>query len=182
MWKKALMLALSLGLMTAANLRMYCTVSVCGQELDGLYTRKAVERGRLVSTLAAEEILRDKASPPIPDIRLKPSISKPSRQSGELTDALLRATNGVDVTYGVYVKQQRMGAVEDAAELRAQLNSFITNQLPTWAVSGQISEKLNIVRQYSRAGQTTGTADMVLLITGAAPVFYSDGDGYVNRA
>ncbi len=182
MWQKLLLLLPALLLTAAANVRFCCAASVCGQEADVLYSPEALERALRVSSMAAEEILEGEAVSPLSSIRLKPCIRRPLGTSAELTDALLRATAGVDVSYGVYVKNQRMGSVEDREQLEKELDEFITNQLPTWAVSGEVSEKLNFQRQYSRAGKTTDTADMVLLITGAAPVFYSDGNGYVNLA
>ena len=36
--------------------------------------------------------------------------------------------------------------------------------------------------QYSRTGSETNEDDMILLVTGMAPVLYSDGSGYVSMA
>ena len=62
-------------------------------------------------------------------------------------------------------------------ELYNKLRSFIRNQMPTTAVSGTISGKLSIQRLYSRQGQETNYRDMVLLVSGMAPVIYLDENG-----
>ena len=45
-----------------------------------------------------------------------------------------------------------------------------------------MSRELAIRRLYTRDGYLTPTGDMVLLITGAAPVFYYDQTGRFARA
>lgn len=176
------MLILALGLTAAANLRLCCEVSVDGRTLDGLYAPVELAAGRRAALLAAEEILRENAVLPRLETRYTLSLSRPPRQTARLSDALLRATEGVAANQGVYLDAERMGAVESAAQLRSRLGRFIKNQLPTWAVSGAVSGRLSFSTEYGRAGSETDYDDMVLLICGAAPVFYSDGDGYTSRS
>lgn len=52
--------------------------------------------------------------------------------------------------------------------------------MPTWAVNGYLSRGVEFRTQYSRTGSETNEDDMILLVTGMAPVLYSDGSGYVS--
>ncbi|MBR1456937.1 MAG: hypothetical protein IJ594_07235, partial [Oscillospiraceae bacterium] len=94
-----------------------------------------------------------------------------------LTDALLRACPGLTLADGVFVNGVRLGTVEDGAVLRERLRASILGQMPNAAVSGNISGELQIRPVYSRAGHETNYDDMVLLISGMAPVIYLDADG-----
>ena len=182
MWKKLLLLVLAAGLTAAANTRMCCSVKIDGQELDGVYSPGAVTLGRHVAALTADEIVREDAE--YPELRRHYSLclGRPSGTVAALSDAVLRRTGGVDITDGVYVDGERLGAVEDGELLCRRLSEFITNQLPLWADAGDISGDLDIYSQYSRAGELTDVDDMVLLISGMAPVYYYDYDGHISRA
>ena len=94
-----------------------------------------------------------------------------------LTDSLLRAVKGVTVSDEVIVNGIRIGTVADGDYLQAALESYIQNQMPLAAVTGNISGKLELRRVYTRAGEDTPYRDMILLITGMAPVVYVDADG-----
>ena len=182
MWKKLLLLVLAAGLTAGVNLRPCCTLSVNGRALEGEYSPGAVTRGSYVAALAADEIVQGRASYPYVKSRVSLCFGRPEGETKTLTDELLKSTPGVEKNEAVYVDGERMGSVSDGAELRERLNLFIINQLPTWAVSGRISGNLELCPQYSRVGQTTNTDDMVLLISGMAPVYYFDGKGYMSRA
>ena len=49
--------------------------------------------------------------------------------------------------------------------------------MPQTAVSGNISGRLELRRVYTRADANTDDADMLLLVTGMAPVIYLDSAG-----
>ena len=89
----------------------------------------------------------------------------------------LRAVTGVELADVVYVNGTRLGIVEDGERLLEKLGTFIGSQQPHAAVSGSISGKLEIIRHYSRSNRVTKDEDMILLITGMAPVFYVDANG-----
>ena len=76
----------------------------------------------------------------------------------------------------------RLGSVPDSAEFQTGLDSYIRNTMPTWAVNGYLSRGVEFRTQYSRTGSETNEDDMILLVTGMAPVLYSDGSGYVSMA
>ena len=110
------------------------------------------------------------------------SLRRPSEDDEVATDALLRATEGIAVRDHVYVGGRPLGYVRDWEALRERLRGFIADTRPTWASGGTLGAELTIRRQYTREGYVTPLGDMLLLITGAAPVFYYDGTGRFARA
>ena len=131
---------------------------------------------------AAEEILPGFADMPETERHYMLSLSRPDGSRAELADALLRSTPGVTVNSAVYVGGVRLGNVPDSAEFQTGLDSYIRNTMPTWAVNGYLSRGVEFRTQYSRTGSETNEDDMILLVTGMAPVLYSDGSGYVSMA
>ena len=109
-------------------------------------------------------------------------FSKPSSDARQLTDTLLRATAGIVLRDEVRVDGVPLGWVADGEALREALTAYISNTLPVWASGGVLSRELAIRRLYTRDGYLTPTGDMVLLITGAAPVFYYDQTGRFARS
>ena len=182
MWKKFLLLALALGFGLAANMHLCCSLWVDGQELAGLYSPVDADRARTAASAAAEEIVAGPAQTPQLSRRYRLSLHPPGGAVPELSAALLDATPGVERSQGVYVSGVYLGSVADREELLSSLRQFITGQLPTWAETGYLSQELITRPQYGRAGSQTPVEDMVLLVSGMAPVMYSDGQGYVARA
>ena len=72
---------------------------------------------------------------------------------------------------------RRVGAVTDAAAFRQKLRGYIDNTVPDWAWGGVLSKPLRTERCYGRTGFASTPSDMVLLVTGLAPVFYYDAEG-----
>jgi len=177
MWKKLVLSALALFLMAAANLNCRCRVSIGGMELEGLYSPRAVDRCIEVARITAEEILSSKAVLPKVERNYSLGLGGYSGDNIRMTDALLRASNGVGLLDGVYVNGLRIGAVEDGERLRAMLTNHIRDLMPSSAVYGSYTEELDIRRQYCRASDEASCADMVLLVSGIAPVIYTDSDG-----
>lgn len=182
MGKKILFLVLALGFMALANLRLCCSVTVDGQELEGLYSPFTADRGQRAAQAAAEEILEGPALLCQAERRWKLSLRPASGQAPQLSAALLEATAGVELTQGVYVDGVYLGSVSHKAELQNELKQFIQAQLPTWAETGYLSQGIDFREQFGRSGSTTPVEDMVLLCSGMAPVLYSDGKGYVAMA
>lgn len=177
MRKRWLILGLALLMLLGANLRPVYRVSVAGELLPGLYTLRDTEDCAEAARTAAEEIL-DNSAPPLQmrrslRLRLRTADGDPAL----LVDALLRSTKGVTVSDEVIVNGIRLGTVADGDYLRASLKNYIEGQMPMAAVSGSISGKLELRRVYTRQGEDIPYRDMVLLITGVAPVFYVDADG-----
>ncbi len=177
MRKRWLLLGLALLMLLGANLRPAYRVSVDGERMPGLYTLPEALACVDAAQTAAEEILDNSA--PLPPMRRSFRLSLRAADGDPvlLVDALLRATRGVAVSDEVIVNGVRLGTVEDGDYLQAALRSYIRNQMPMAAVSGNIGGKLELRRVYTREGCDTPYRDMVLLITGTAPVVYLDAEG-----
>ena len=65
----------------------------------------------------------------------------------------------------------------DAAAFRAKLRAHIENTVPDWAWGGVLSKPLRVERCWGRTGYASAPGDMVLLVTGIAPVLYYDAEG-----
>ena len=182
MWKKLLLLTLALGFGLAANMHLCCSLWVDGQELAGLYSPLDADRARTAAGAAAEEIVSGPAQQPRLSLRYRLRLRPASGTVPEISAALLDATPGVERSDGVYVSGVYLGSVADREALFSSLRQFITGQLPTWAETGYLSQELVTRPQYGRAGSQTPVEDMVLLVSGMAPVLYSDGRGYVASA
>ena len=109
--------------------------------------------------------------------RLHLSLFAPDGDPTVLTDALVLAYPGVTLSNGVFVNGVNLGTVSDSKLLYEELRRFIENQMPNAAVFGNISGQLQIRPVYSRIGHETPYEDMVLLISGMAPVVYLDSEG-----
>lgn len=181
MWKKLLLSVFALGLAAAANTHLCCTVWVDGQRLDDLYSPPDCDRANTAALAAAEEIMPGQASLPQLSRSYGLSLSPPGGLSRDISQALLDSSPGIERGEGVYVGEEYLGSVDDREQLLSRLRSFIMSQLPTWAESGYLSRQVRTVTQYGRQGSHTPVDDMVLLISGVAPVMYSDGSGFVSR-
>ena len=146
-------LAFALLFAVGAHLRPVCDVSLAGEPVARGCSLQTVREAERTAAAAAEEILRDDASAPLFERRVRLSFRRPGRETRPLTDAL-----------------------------REKLRGYIDNTLPAWAKGGTLAAPLTIRRLYTRADYAASEADMLLLITGAAPVFYYDGTGRFARA
>ena len=113
---------------------------------------------------------------------LRLSLRRPAGDTRRLSDALLRNTVGVVLRDEVRVDGRRLGWVRDGEALRDELTRYIRSTLPAWASGGVLSREPVIRRLYTRDRYLTAQGDMVLLVTGAAPVFYFDQTGRYARA
>ncbi len=175
--RRWLPLALGLALLAAANLRPAYRVRVSGEALPELYSLRQTETCMAAARAAAEEILLEESGEPRLERRFCLCLGRPSGSEAALTDALLRSVPGIGVSDAVWVNGTRLGTVADGERLCALLRASILGQMPHAAVSGSISGQLSLERVYTRAGQDTPDRDMVLLITGMAPVIYVDEQG-----
>lgn len=170
-----LLLAL-LGLL-CTSLRPQYRVTVDGAELPGTYSPAALRRGERAAGEAADEILRWDAKMPETGRRLCLRLRPAPDDIAALTDALLQSVSGLSLADSVSVNGIRLGTVPDGQQLCARLRESILGRMPAAAVSGNISGRLELRRVYTRADANTDYEDMVLLITGMAPVIYLDGGG-----
>lgn len=169
--------SLALLMTILANLNLYYRITVDGNTLEGLYSGAAVDRCEALAMSTAEEILEGRAQAPSLRRTRQFSFRAPNGDEAVLTDAILRAISGVAVVDSVSVNGVQLGTVEDGRLLFDKLRASIRGQMPNAAVVGNLSGELQIQTVYSRSGQETNYDDMILLITGMAPVIYVDGQG-----
>lgn len=179
MWKKLALGVFSLLFAVGANFDICCRVSVNGQYVEGLYSPFAADKGLTAAAAAAEELLSAPAVMPTVDKAYRLSLRPADGDARVISDAALRAVTGVRLNQGVFVNGVYMGSVEDGGELFSRLRDFIRNQMPNAAVFGNISGEAKVRPIYGRANRTTDYDDMVLLISGMAPVIYVDSNGKV---
>ena len=177
MLKKAAWLLAALLLFTAANVRLCWDCEVAGETLPLGCSARAAQRAAEAARAAAEEILPGEAALPQMMRRARLTLRLPEREAPGLVDALLLATPGVALREYVYLGGERVGAVTDAAAFRVKLRSYIDNTVPDWAWGGVLSKPLRVERCWGRTGYASAPGDMVLLVTGIAPVFYYDAEG-----
>ena len=179
MRKKLLLLSLAILALLAANLKLCCRVTVDGTRLDALYRPDQVREGQRIAREAAEEILSDSAR--LPDLRRSYRL-RLRRADGPLpllTDALLNGVDGVTRADAVFINGVPLGTVADGAQLLDRLHASIRGQMPNAAIVGNLSGELQIHPVYTRSGGNPEDADMILLITGMAPVVYLNENGRV---
>ena len=171
------LLALALLMLLAAHLHLYCRVTVAGERLEGLYEPAELKRAQQIAAETAEELLPGTTPPPACRRAWRLSLRPADGDVTQLTDALIRACPGIVLADGVFVNGVRLGTVENGQLLCERLRNDILNQMPNAAVFGNISGELRIRPVYSRAGHETNYEDMILLISGMAPVIYVDQTG-----
>lgn len=177
MWRKGLALLLSLGFVAVANMDLCCAVAINGQKLEGLYSPFAADQSMEAAAAAAEEILEVPAVLPELKKSYRLSLYPAEGDARSISDAALRSVSGLRLADGVFVNGVYIGSVDDGEELFLHLREFILNQMPNAAVFGNISGKATIKKMYSRSSRMTDYDDMVLLISGMAPVIYVDENG-----
>ena len=182
MLKKSLLLLSALLFSVGANMRPCWEYALPGESPLPACSLGAAALAERAARDAAEEILPGSASPIAATRRLRLRFTRPSRDARALSDALLRAVEGVRLYGEVRVDGRRLGWVADVAALREALSRYIGNTLPTWADGGVLSRELTIRSLYTRERPLTAQRDMLLLITGAAPVYYYNAEGRFARA
>lgn len=182
MTKKSLVLpAAALLLLCLANMRPCCRLSVDGRELPGLWSPAAMHRGIVAAERAIEELSPERQELPPLEKHWQLRLSPAAGESRDLSMALISACPELQLGQGVYVGGQHMGCVADGRELMGALQEHIRMSLPTWAKTGYLSSPVYMQPQFSRKGRICSSSDMVLLMTGHAPVMYSDMEGYISR-
>jgi len=177
MRRKVILSFLALFFLLASNLHLCCSLRVNGRELEGLYSPSDLDRCEAAAAVAAEEILESHAFPPLLERDYKLSFIPPAGGLRFAADAILRGYSGVEVSDGVYVNGVFLGTVESGELIREKLKDFILDQMPNRAVFGSISGRLDIRPVYTRSNSQTNDEDMLLLISGMAPVHYIDSEG-----
>ena len=175
--RRILLLLLVLLLTLFSHLRPSYRVWVAGQALPGRYRPAQLSAALAAAREMAQELLGSEDALPEPEKRLCLSLFAPDGDPALLSDALLRASPGITLSDEVWVNGTRLGTVSNGTSLQRALQRSIRDQMPLAAVSGNISGQLELRRVYTRAGQDTPEKDMILLITGMAPVVYVDAQG-----
>ena len=182
MWKKLIAALSAVLLMAAANGNPCCRVRVDGVLLPGRCSPDALVRAESAAAAAAEEILGSADGLAHAEYTLSMCFAPPSRDAKSVSDAMLCACPALMKTCGVYMKGIRLGSVESKAALDERMERFIFGQMPSWATGGTTLLKPTLRSEYTKRAETDRLDDLVLLITGMAPVYYTDGSGYVSRA
>lgn len=177
MWKKLALGVFALLFALGSNMDLCCRVWVNGCEMPGLYSPFAVDKSRTVASAAAEEIVSGPAASPAVSRRLALSLHPAEGDGRVLSDAALRSVTGVKLAQGVFINGVFLGCVADGPDLFSRLRGFIESQMPSAAVFGNISGEVKVRPIYSRTNQEVDYEDMVLLISGMAPVIYTDKNG-----
>ncbi len=177
MKKKLLLLALALVMLLSANLRPCYALQVDGAELEELYSPAQLRRCEQKALEAAEELLSGPAELPRAERKLALRFQPARGDEAALTKALLLSVPGLCPADEVLINGTRLGTVEDGRELFERLRQSILNQMPNAAAVGNLSGRLQTRRVISREGAQTNYEDMILLITGMAPVIYVDNNG-----
>ena len=177
MIKKTLLLLFSMGFLLGTHLHPCCDFELAGQRLDLACTPAAARRAKQAASAAAEEILPGAAELPELRTHVRFQLKKGADNAQALSDAILRATPGVALRETVWAGERCFGAVSDGADFLARLRDYLANTLPAWARGGVLSRPLTVRRGYGRAGYVSTPGDMVLLVTGAVPVIWYDGEG-----
>ena len=177
MRQKWILLILALLMLPLSHLRLSYRVAVGETSLEGRYAPETLRRCRAVAGEAAEEILKGPAEEPGIRRRACWGLRSPDGDPAELTEALLLEVDGVVLADQVIVNGPCLGTVKESSDLFERLRCSIRDQMPNAAAVGNISGRLQTRRVFAREGSQTNYDDMVLLITGMAPVIYVDRDG-----
>ena len=175
--QKLLLVLLALGLVLGSHLRPVYRIRVQEESLPGRYSLRQLRAGTEQAGEIGEEILGSAETLPVAEKRLCLTLRRADGDPETLSGALLRHTRGIQCADEVRINGIRLGNVEDGESLQRALQRSIRGQMPHRAVSGSISGRLELRRVYTRAGSCTPNCDMVLLITGMAPVIYLDPEG-----
>lgn len=174
---RSALLIMALLALLGAHLHPQYLVCVEGTELPGCYSAAALRQGLRAAEEAAGEVLRYEAKMPSFERSLRLSLRPAGDDIPALTAALLRSVSGLTLADAVYLNGVPLGTVTDGERFCELLRDSIRTQMPLAAVSGNISGRLELRRVYTRADASLDDADMVLLVTGMAPVVYLDQNG-----
>ena len=177
--KKLIALGIALVLAVAANVRIGCEVSVKGCALDGLYSPADIKACLTLAENTAEEILLRENAVPAPETRYTLTFTSPGGDRDALSEALLLSAPGVERLYSVTAKGTKLGYVADGDALIAALEARIAAIRPNSALTGAYSGKIDITPVYTAGRRTTDIGDMVLLVSGMAPIMYYSDDNSV---
>ena len=163
----------------AAHLHPVCRITVAGEELEGRFSPAQVRLAQQAAQAAAGEILDAPTALIRPRCFYRLSLRPANGRTAVLSDAILRRANGLVLADGISVNGVPLGTVSDGTLLLERLYTAIRSEMPETATVGNLGGNLQIQPVYSRAGHETPVWDMVLRVTGAAPVFYLGADGKV---
>ncbi len=170
---------LALLFLLGVHLHPVCRVTVGGEALAGRFSPAQIRLAQRAARAAAEEILDRPTALIRPRCFYRLSLRAADGDPARLCDALLRRADGIVLADGVSVNGTALGTVTDGTLLLERLYEAMRGDMPETATVARLGGNLQIHRVYSRAGHESPVWDMVLRVTGAAPVFYLDGEGKV---
>ena len=178
--KKSILLILALSFAIGSHLRPVCDFTLGTETVQRGCSPAASRHAAEAARAAAEEILPGTAELPQVQRHVSLTLGRPADKAPMLCDALLKNCPGVMSAQAVWADGKRLGCVRSGAALCSALNEYIENTLPTWANSGHLSAQFQLQPMYTRSAFEVSHHDMVLLLTGLAPVMYTDGKGRVS--
>lgn len=173
-------LSLCLGalfLLFASSLHPVYRITVAGQPIPGGFSPVQLRAAEAAARDTAEELLCGEAALPEAQARYTLRLRPADGELAVLTDALLRAVDGVAVTDSVRVNGVPLGTVADGNEMLELLRRQIRSGMPEGAAVGNLGGRLQVFPVYSRPELADGSEEMVGRITALAPVFYLDKQG-----
>lgn len=173
-------LSLCLGmllLLFVSSLHPVYRITVADRPIPGSFSPAQLRAAEAAARDAAEELSRGEAALPEARIRHTLRLRPADGEIAVLTDALLRAVDGVAVTAGVRVNGVPLGTVEDGTGMLELLRGQIRSEMPEGAAVGNLGGRLQVFPVYSRLELAESNEEMIRRITALAPVFYLDKMG-----
>ncbi len=177
--KKGICMILALLLTASANLHVCARLSEDSGAVSELFSLGACVRGLRAAEAAAAELSDGLGAPPGLKASLVLSLPPPTTEVGKVSDFLLRHTPGVALCEACSINGLYIGCTAEGEKLREALRRHIFGTRPPGAVSGRYTEEIDIRPVYTRPGRESPAEDLRLLITGLAPVMYTDGEGKI---
>ena len=177
MKRKALILSAALLFWLLCQLSPVYRVRIGGESPTLCLSPAAFREGLACAGDTAAELLGPEAALPAFSRSLRLGLRPARQDAAVLSDALLRAAEGIDAADCVRVNGETLGAVRNGAALLEALRALIREGLPEGAAVGNLGGTLELSPVYTRAGTEIAEADMLRTVTALAPVFYLDAEG-----
>lgn len=175
MWKKAALAALSLLCLCAAYLRPVYSVSLPGTELNGTWSAREIAEAERLAGAAAEELTGSAANTPEPETRARLSLAPAEGGTLELAEALLAASDGVELAWEVSVDGVDIGRVSDTSALGEAVLDYIAEGAPPGCVSASLTSDVSMREVFVPEGGCDDTMDVTARLRELTRVSYVAG-------
>ena len=179
---KLLLFIPALLLAAAATLRPVCTVKVDGLPVEGLWTRRSVERAADLALGMAEELARGGTALPDIETQTRLTLFPAEGDENELAETILYACEGVSRAWALRVDGQFLGWTDDISALSETMEGVIGTQIPVTAVRAGFDAEISVEPAAIPEGWQSDIDELSLSLRRAARVFYVTPDGAVRYA